>query len=530
MNPGGKHRPGDAPAPRRGDDALFARTLSAFKWAFLTSASQSLLSLLIVMVLARLLTPEHFGQLALALVFITLADALARRGLGPALIQRFELTGHHVVAAFTLSLGAGAALAAVLWFLAPWLGELSRDPVAAPVIRALSLVTVLSGAALVSEYRLRRKLRFRALMKASLMSQALGNGGVAIALALAGHGVWALVWGAVARQALFSLSVCVFSPPPRALGALGREMPELLRTGAGFSAIALLNTLAEQTMRLLIGRTLGGAALGLYTRANALAVLPRRLSPVLSNVLLPAMARRQRRIDRLRIVHLNGTELLCLIAVPGSLAIAASSPEIVAVVLGAQWSGAVDALRILALVGVLATFNALHAPLARALGAVYRESWRRAVYLLALLGGAWYASRWGLVGVVGAVAAARVLRYGLLAQLALGLLGLRWTRLLARCAPGIWVGAWATLAVALAAWIARTAAWSAPAALALQLAAWILSVAVAAYFAPPFARPAFPHWGLDRLPFDAMGIAGRRARGVLEHLARRWPRQAETPA
>ena len=67
------------------------------------------------------------------------------------------------------------------------------------------------------------------------------------------------------------------------------------------------------------------------------------------------------------------------------------------------------------------------------------------------------------------------------------------------------------------------AAWPAVPALAVQLAAWGGAAAAATYFAPPFARPAFPHWGLVQLPFEALGRSGHWARGTLEHLARRWP-------
>ena len=523
----------DLPVPRDppgGDDGLFSRTLSGFKWAFLSSAGQALLSLAILMVLARLLTPGDFGQLAVGLVFIALADALGRRGLGPALIQRYDLTQRHIATGFMLSLATGIALAGALWVLAPWLAWLSAEPRTASILRALSLATVFSGAGVVSEYRLRRDLRFRELMGAAVLSQAIGNGLVAIALALMDHGVWALVWGTVARQAVFSLVAIAFSPAPRGLGPGRLEAADLLRTGAGFSAIALINALSAQALRLVIARTLGPAPLGMYTRAQALAVVPQRLSPVLANVLLPAMARRQRRIDRLRIVHLNGTELLSLGAWPASLMIAVSAPEIVAVVLGPQWAGAVPALRILALVGVLRALNALHVPVIRATGAVYGESWRRAVYFALLVTGAWFASRWGLVGVAAAAAAAQILLHGLLAHLALGVLGVRCTQLLARHVPALWAGAWATAALSLAAWTLRAAASPAAASLTLQLAAWAIAAVAAVYFAPPFARPAFPHWGLDRLPFDGMGRAGRWARAALVHLARRWPEKAEAPA
>ena len=521
-------RTGTGRAPRRdgaGDTpgGLASRTLTGLKWAFLTSVAQAILSLGIVMVLSRLLTPEAFGQLAIALIFLTLADTVGRRGLGPALVQRLHLTERHIATAFTLSVLIGVALAAALWWLAPWLARLLEAPRTAPILRALTLVTVFAGLGAVSEHRLRRALRFRALMRAAVVSQVIGNGLVPIALALMGHGVWALVWGTVARQAVFTLAVIASVPTPRALFAGPREAADLVHTGAGFSAIALLNQLTAQATHLVIARTLGAAPLGLYTRARALAVVPARLSPVLIDVLMPAMARRQRRTDRLRTVYLNGAEMMSLLALPASLTIAVSAPEVVAVVLGAQWGGAVPALVILAVAGVLQPFNALNVPLIRALGAVYRESWRRAAYLVLIVLSAWFGSRWGLAGVVAGVSAASVVLHGLLIHLALHLLGLRWRPLLARQVPALWAGAWAAAAVTVAAAAARGAAWPSIVGLALELAAGGSAAAAAVYYAPPPVRPTFPHWVLARLPLETMGPAARPVRRTLEHLARRWP-------
>ena len=379
---------------------------------------------------------------------------------------------------------------------------------------------------MVSEHRLRRELRFRELMVAAVLAQCVGNGLVAVALAWLGFGVWALVWGTLARHAVFALAVIAFAPPPPP-DAGRREAADLLGAGAGFSALALFGALSGQALILTIAGTLGAAAVGLYTRARALSVVTARLGPVLRNVLLPAMARRQRRIERLRTVHLNGVELLALAALPTSGLIALAAPEIVAVVLGDQWTGAVPALRILALGGALHAVNAVHVPLIRALGAVYREAGRRALYMALLLGGAWFASRWGLLGVAAAVAAAQAVLHVELTHLALGLLGLRPAALLRRYAPALWVTLWACAALSFAAWAVRAAAWPALAALAAELAAWGGAAAAAAYFAPPFARPAFPHWCLERLDFQPMGAAGRWTRAALERLARRWPAPRE---
>ena len=509
----------DAPPP----PSLTSRALSGFKWAFLTAAGRALLSLLTVMVLSRLLTPAQFGLLAIAFVFVTLADTVGRRSIGPALVQRLDLTERHVATAFTLSIAFGLLLAAALWGLAPFIGRLVAEPEVPPVIRTLALAPVLTGLGVVSEHLLRRRLRFDRLMTAAIVSQAFGNGLVAIAMALLGYGVWALVWGSLARHALFALVVIACQPPPLGLRPARREAGELLGVGGGFSAIALLSVVAHQGVNLIVARALGAAALGLYTRGFRLALVPASLSPVLRDVLFPAMAQRQRQTERLQAVHLNGIELLSLLAFPAGLMIAAIAPEIVAVVLGPQWDAAVPVLRILALAAAFQASNALHVSAIRAIGAVYRESWRRALYLLLLIAGTWLGSRWGIAGVAAAVACAWIVRHLLLTQLTLSLLGLTWRRLLARHLPALWAGAWATAALCLAAGLVRDASLPAVAALPVELAAWGAAAAAAVWFAPRFARPAFPHWGLAQLPFARMGRPGHWLRAVLAHLARRWP-------
>ena len=502
--------------------ALTRRTLSGFKWQILATGASALVSLLTVMILARLLTPQDFGQLAVAQAFIALADTLGRRGLGPAIVQRFDLTRRHVATGLTLALASAVLLAGAIWALAPWLVLLVGAPDTAPVVRALAPLILLTGAGLVSDHRLRRQLRFRELMAATVVSRVVGGGIVAVGLALMDHGVWALVWGALAHQATYSLAVLAFAPP-QGLAAGRREAADLVRTGAGFSALALTNVATSQSLRLLIAGTLGAASLGLYTRARSLSLVATRFGPLLKKVLLPAMARRQQRIDRLAEVYLNGAEILALGALPLSLMIAASAPEIVRIVLGQQWAGAVPVLRILSLIAALHAVNALQVPLIRALGAVYRETWRRALYLVLLLGAVWLGSRWGLAGIAAAVAAARLVLHVLLTHLTLGLLGIGPRTLLRRFVPALWTAFWASAALWAATAAARGAEWDPVAALALQLGAGGAATAAATYFAPPFARPFFPHWGLVQLPFDSMGPTGRRVRHALQHLARRWP-------
>ena len=485
------------------------------------AAGWSVLSLLIVMALSRLLTPADFGLFAVGLVLLRLAESVGRQCVGLALVQRFELTARHIAAGFSVALAGAAALAAAMWVSAPGLARWLAMPELAAVLETLAPVCVVTGIGIVSEYLLRRDLRFRRLTMADMGSRIAGSGLAALALALLGFGVWALVWGIVVRHVLFTAAVVASRPPPRPRLAR-REAAELLRTGTGFWSVALLNIAARNVVRLIVARTLGAAPLGLFTRSASFALGVARLGPALRDVLIPALARRQHRAVRVEAVYLHGVELLALAALPCGAMATLAAPEIVAVVLGDQWEAAAPVLVVLAPAGALHACGAMNDSVVRAMGAAWRETWRRALYCALLVAGAWWGSRWGLGGVAGAVACAWVLAHLLMSQLACSLLGVPW-RGLARCyAPALWVALVAAAALWTAAGQVRGTGLPVAAELALAFAAWAAGAAAAAYWAPPFARPRFARWLLEQVPFERTGRPGRLARAVLGHLARRW--------
>ena len=505
------------------EESLTARTLAGLKWSYLSAALQAMLSLLILAVLSRLLAPSDFGLLAIALIFVLAMETAGKVGVGPAIVQRLELTDRHVETGATLSLALGAVMAATLWLAAPLAGRFFAEPLLPSMLRALSPVFVVTGAGVVSEHLLRRQLRFDRLAAAHILSQSVGYGLVTIVMALKGFGVWALVAGTLMRHVLFTAIVVAFRPPPARLRLARREALDLLGFGAGHSLVSVFNTIAQQGGLLVVGRWLGAAPLGHYTRAHRIATLPLDAGLVLLNVLFPAMSERQRDTGRLGTVYLHGVEALSLVALPASVAMVVLAPEIVAVVLGGQWDDAVPVLQVLAAGVVFQVYDSLNVPCIRALGAVWREAGRQAVYALLVVAGAWLGSRWGVGGVAVAVVCAWVVAHVLMTRISLSLLGLSWRRLLRRHLPALWVGAWSGFALCLAAWQVRTLPIPAGARLGLELAAWGAAALAAMYLAPSPARPASLHWVLPHLRLDAMGAPGRRLRSLLTRLGPRAP-------
>ena len=228
----------------------------------------------------------------------------------------------------------------------------------------------------------------------------------------------------------------------------------------------------------------------------------------LFHVLFPAMAQRQQGTERLATIYLHGSEVLSLVALPVSALLFVCAPEIVSVILGGQWAPVVVLLQILAFAVLFQVCDVLNFAAIGALGAVYRQAWRQGLHAVLVVGGAWYASRWGLETVVIVIVGAQVLAYLLLTQLTVSLLGMRWRHLLRRSLPALWAGAWTAAALWLTAGQLRAMELPAGPALVIELFVWSATLVAALYYAPSCLRPAPSTWALTDIPLRRWAAPG----------------------
>lgn len=495
------------------------RALRGLGWSYLAVIGKILLTFLVLAVLSRLLTPGDFGLLGIAWIFVELASQFGL-GIGQALIQRSELTGRHLEVGFTLSVALGVAMAAAMWLLAPHFGAFFDEPgVVSSILQVLSLSLVIIGVGVVPEHLLRRNLRFRELMVANLLAYSVGYGITAVALALQGFGVWALVWGEVTRTLIYTMTVAWYSPPRFLPRLAACEATDLVSRGAGLSFSQVLHFIEMTGGHFVVGRWLGAVSLGYYTRADRLASLPfAYIGSKLFEVMLPVLSRRQKQADSLRVVYLHGVEILWLLLLSLSALIFVSAPESVSVVLGGQWDETVPVLQLLALAIPFQNCAILNIAVIRASGTVYRETWRRATNAFLVVLGAWLGSRWGLTGVAAAIISAQFVAYLLMTQAACSLLGLRWRPLQRCCLPALWAGAWTTFTLWLTAGWLRALALPDALVLFFEILIWVTAVGAAIFCAPPFTRPASVPWMLAHVPFEALGSPGQYLRSGLKRL------------
>ncbi len=437
------------------------RTLRGLYWMFLCTGGQAVVQLVVLVVLARLVSPGEFGVVAAALVVVGFSTVFSQLGIGPAVVQRPDLQPAHLRTGFTLSVLLGTFLGGLLWLLAPAVADFFHQENLTGILRVLALVFPLQGLAVVAESLVQRELRFRLLGFLELAAMAIGYGGVGIALAFAGWGAWALVAAHLCQNTLKTILLLAVQPHPKRPLLQGRAFRELLFFGGGFTIARFSNYLASQGDNLVIGRWLGPVALGIYGRAYQLMQAPASLlGQVLDRVLFPAMARVQDQREKLAAAYRRGVALIALATLPASAALLLLAPEMVQVLLGEKWDAVLAPLQILAAGMLFRSSYKLSDSLVRATGAVYRRAWRQGTYAVLVFTGAVIGQFWGLAGVAVGVVLALAINFLLMAHLSLALTGLSWRGFAGAHVPGLALAGVVGLQVAAIAGIART--WDLP--------------------------------------------------------------------
>ena len=162
------------------------------------------ISLVISVVLARLLTPDDYGLIALTTVFTNLSEILIDAGFGTALIRKKEADDEDFACVFTISCGISAVLYVILFFVAPFVSGYYERPELIAVLRVMSLVLFIQAFASTRNAFVNRNMQFKLLMKCNMVAAVI-SGAAGITMAYLGMGVWALVLQRLLQQLIITV-------------------------------------------------------------------------------------------------------------------------------------------------------------------------------------------------------------------------------------------------------------------------------------------------------------------------------------
>ncbi len=400
-------------------ESLTDEAVTNVSWQAMLLGSRLILKAVILIVLARNIPPAEFGLIAAATVITSLATDFSQFGVHRALVQRLTLTPAHIRSAFAISLITGIIAFSGIFIAAPWFTSFFRMDGVGIFIRFLSLTLLFTGIAAVSASMLQRERRFRDLGLAEFGSYLLGFGFVALPMAFAGFGAWALAAGFMTQAVSRTVAVFILHPPAIALWPKMAEARELLRTGIGFSAGQIGNFVATQVDYVIAGRYLGAEPLGFYNRAYQFLLLPAQVfGTVTSTVLFPTLASIQDQPERVARAYLRTMGVIALLTLPVGGVLAVIAPELVLFLLGEQWAGMIVPFQILVVTLLFRTGYKISDAVTLATGSMYARALRHWIYAAAVAAGAYLGLDYGLAGVAAGVGAAVVLNHVLMMDLA----------------------------------------------------------------------------------------------------------------
>lgn len=387
---------------------LRAKVVAGFAWSFGTNVLVQLSRILFAIALARLLTPREYGLAGMALVFSTLVMAFSDLSLGVGLVQRREITEKDRSTVFWTSAGVGTLLTLLGLALASPLASFFGEPRVQPLFAALSLSFVVTSLGATHAALLHRQMQYRAINVRIAVSTVLG-GVTGVAFAAAGYGPWALI-AAQLVIAVVSTTLLWLSLPwrPRFMFS-AQSLRDLGSFGIKIFGVRILEYARTNGDKLLIGRMLGSAPLGLYTVAFNVHILPvTRFLVIVQDTLLPALSRLQDERERLAAAWLRATRLVAAALLPTLLGVIVVAPDLIPVLLGDRWSAAAPLLQIMAAGLIMVSLTAIGFQVLTALGrsaTLLRFSIVEVTLLLVALA---VGVNWGLTGLALAYALVHV--------------------------------------------------------------------------------------------------------------------------
>ncbi|WP_270833424.1 lipopolysaccharide biosynthesis protein [Bacteroides cellulosilyticus] len=341
-------------------DSLRHKTIHGVGWSFIDNISNSGITFLVGLVLARLLTPEEYGIMAMIAIFIAISNSIIDSGFSNALIRKTRIERVDYSTVFYFNLTVSILIYALLYLAAPTISVFFKEPVLLAVIRIIGWVLIINALAIIPRTQFVRNVDFKTQTKVSLISS-ISSGVIGIGMALGGMGVWSLVGQQLFRQFLNTLFLWVYSKWHPVWEFSMKSFKELFGFGSKLLLSGLLDTIYKNIYYIVIGRFYTSAQLGQYTRAEQFnMIFSSNLTSVVQRVSYPVLSSIQEEPERLREAYRKVIKITMLITFACMLGLAAVAKPLILILIGEKWLPAVYFLQIICFSGILYPLHAIN--------------------------------------------------------------------------------------------------------------------------------------------------------------------------
>lgn len=323
-----------------------SKVMTGLFWKFGERISAQLVTFIVSIVLARLLSPEDYGAIAMVTVFITFANVFVVNGFGNALIQKKEADNIDFSSVFYFNIVFSIILYCILFALAPYIADFYNMKILSMVLRVLGLRVIIAGINSVQQAYVSRHMLFKRFFWSTLFGTVL-SGIVGIVMAYMGFGVWALVAQYLTNTSIDTI-VLWFTVRwrPNFVFSFSR-MKKMFSYGWKLLCSGILDTGYNQLRSLIIGKIYSSSELAYYDKGQQYPnLIVININTSISSVLFPAISQEQDNKSRVKDMTRRAIKTSSYIMWPLMIGLAVIAEPLISLMLTDKWLPCVPYLQI----------------------------------------------------------------------------------------------------------------------------------------------------------------------------------------
>lgn len=328
-------------------------------WTYAERITAQCITLLVSVVLARLLDPEHFGTISIVMIFISFCDAFVNGGLGSSLVQKKNVDDLDFNTMLLCSLTISIILYTILFFCAPLIATFYNLPLLKPIIRVLGLRIPVSGVNSIQHAKIQKDFAFKKFFWATLIGTTI-SAIVGIYMAFVGFGVWAIVVQYLTNTTIDTVVLFLIHRWKVAFEFSFERAKILLGFGSKVMLTTIVYTIEGDIRSVIIGKVYGAEDLAFYDQGKRFPdMIVTSIISSISKVAFPALAKIQDEVIVFKGLCRNSIRISMYLLCPFLIGIIAVADKFVVVILTEKWMPCVPYLRILTLVFLFRPFTTI---------------------------------------------------------------------------------------------------------------------------------------------------------------------------
>lgn len=348
--------------------SLSEQSLSAIVWVLLDKAGSSTVNFIVTIILARLLSPEDFGLVAMVMVFFEFSSVFVESGFSTALIREKTISEIDKSTTFIFNFISAVIFYVVLFLAAPAIARFFNQDMLVWIVRVMALNLIFNAFSIIQRTTLIQQVHFKTQTKIRFLTVTI-TGAMAIFLAYRGFGVWSLVIRFGMSDLLDSILLWLMNRWMPKTGFSWASFRRLFGFGSRILAAAILDKFYTHIYKLLIGKFFAAATLGFYTQANNFTnMVINTLFRTVQNVTYPVLSKLQDEQEKLKQGYRKILKLSSFILIPAMVILGVLAKPVILILVGDKWLPSVPMLQLLCISGLTYHFSAVNLNMLLVLG------------------------------------------------------------------------------------------------------------------------------------------------------------------